>query len=62
MEKLNTSNTPTVKAKQRWRHRGHGSEVRVMAVVEGYVMVRHKGCVPFLVHWKDFELNYRMEG
>lgn len=28
-------------------------EARVMAVADGYAMVRHKGCMPFAVAVKD---------
>lgn len=30
-----------------------GEEVRIMAVAEGWSMVRHKGCVPFAVMSKE---------
>jgi len=36
----------------RWKD-GLG-EVRVMAIVEGYVVVRRKGCVPFCEHSSNF--------
>lgn len=31
--------------------------VHVMAVADGYVMHRQKGCSPGLTFWKDFVLN-----
>lgn len=33
--------------------------VRVMAVADGYVMARHKGCQPFTIFWKDFVNEYK---
>ena len=33
---------------------------RVMGVVEGYIVARHKGEPPFLLHWRDFEKTCRM--
>lgn len=28
--------------------------VRVMAVVEGWVVARRSGCIPFVEFWRDF--------
>ena len=36
------------------RYKGKLLEVRIMAIVEGYVMCRHKGCMPFVESVKDF--------
>ncbi|PKM47115.1 MAG: hypothetical protein CVV05_01620 [Gammaproteobacteria bacterium HGW-Gammaproteobacteria-1] len=46
----------TVAAKQVYR--GATGEVRVMAVVEGYVMARHKGCMPFLKKVPEFREKF----
>lgn len=35
-----------------WKDAG---EVRIMAVAEGYAMVRRKGCMPFAVSLKDLD-------
>lgn len=44
----------------RWDRVNSGSTrtVRVMAVVEGYVMARLSGCSPFLTHMSDWYLVY----
>lgn len=47
-------------AGQRWTRKRDGTEVRVMAVVEGWVMVRFKGAVPFISFWKEFQRNYML--
>lgn len=31
-----------------------GARVRVMTVAEGHVMARIPGCIPWVMHWKDF--------
>ncbi len=36
----------------KWEYEDTTSEVRVMARGEGYAMVRHKGCFPFVVSEK----------
>lgn len=45
----------------RWTHEVNGIRhtVRVMATVEGYVVLRHMGCTPFLVHLSDFNQGYK---
>jgi hypothetical protein len=43
--------TDDVKVGSYWFHR-HG-EVRVMAIAEGYAMVRRRGCAPFVVSCKE---------
>ena len=42
--------------KQRWRDK-HG-EIRIMAIVEGYVVARRKGKMPFLVALRDFRKEF----
>lgn len=49
---------PEVKERQYWRRKSTGQQVRVLGVVEGYVVVRVKGCCPFLYGWKDFEKDF----
>ena len=44
---------PTHMKDGKWVYEGEVSTVRVMARAEGYAMVRHKGCVPFVVSEKD---------
>lgn len=41
-----------VKAGDKWLAPQAKEPVRVMAVAEGYAMVRHKGCVPFTLGTK----------
>jgi len=43
---------------QRWIRKRDMATVRVMGVVEGYVVVRIPSCVPFLVGVKDFLGEY----
>ena len=43
---------------QRWDD-GDGP-ARVMTFAEGYVMMRRKGCVPFLVYWREFPERWRL--
>ena len=33
--------------------KAEGVTARIMGYVEGYVVMRHKGAIPFLVHKKD---------
>lgn len=33
--------------------------VRILGVVDGYVVFRKKGAAPFLMFWKDFVLQHR---
>ena len=45
-------------AGSRWTNRrvNHGNIAKVMGVVDGWVVARHKGCAPFLRHvnqWHD---------
>lgn len=41
-----------------WR----GDWARIMAEVDGYVMARKKGCMPFVVHMKDIEGPFLNKG
>jgi len=43
---------------QRWIRKHDMATVRVMGVVEGYVVVRIPSCVPFLAGMKDFLGEY----
>ena len=43
---------------QRWIRKRDMATVRVMGVVEGYVVVRIPSCVPFMVGMKDFLSEY----
>ena len=47
-----------IKPKQVWRKRVDGRTVRIMAVVEGYVMYRIKGAIPGLLFHKRFIKQY----
>jgi hypothetical protein len=40
----------------RWdrSHAGGTRTVRVMGYVEGYVIARHSGCIPFVTHMSDW--------
>jgi hypothetical protein len=40
----------TVKVGQKWLAPSATMPVRVMAVSEGWAMVRHKGCTPFILY------------
>jgi hypothetical protein len=31
-----------------------GGEVRLMGVIQGYAMIRRKGCTPFIVHENEW--------
>jgi hypothetical protein len=42
-----------VKAGQIWLREGSKLPIRVMAVAEGWAMVRYKGCTPFAMYIKD---------
>lgn len=43
-----------------WRNKFQAgtSSVRVMAYVDGYVLARYKGRVPFVEHWRDWVKEY----
>lgn len=42
---------------ERWRvgPSGHGDFVRLMARADGYVMVRHSGCIPFVITEREWD-------
>lgn len=40
----------------KWKYTIQVSQVRVMAISEGYAMVRSKGAMPFCVREKDIEV------
>jgi hypothetical protein len=46
---------------QRW-HRPDRGEVRVLAVFDGYVAVRRKGCSPYLVRLRELYMTYGFSG
>ena len=50
-----TRRVPTLK-QGRWSHDEVTTEVRVLAVAEGYAMVRRKGTGPFVVSVKELEM------
>lgn len=56
MKKLTTE--MDVRGKQFGRRKSTGQQVRVLGVVEGYVVARVKGCGPFLYGWRDFEKDF----
>lgn len=41
-----------------YRYRRRGTLFAVIAEAEGYLMMRCKGCVPFVVFKKDLEKNF----
>ena len=45
----------------KWIRTRDGSEARVMGVVEGYVVARLKGCVPFLRHGREFVVEFELK-
>lgn len=55
---MTTKQDREVQAKQFWRRKSTGQQVRVLGVVEGYVVARVKGAGPFLYGWKDFEKDF----
>lgn len=48
-------------ADSRWSHivNERNLNVRVLGTLEGYVVCRHTGCVPFLVHLSEFNKDYQ---
>lgn len=42
-----SASTDTVKTGQHWIAPASTMPIRIMAVAEGYAMVRHKGCTPY---------------
>lgn len=49
---------PTIKPGEYRSRFPHANQVRVMAVCEGWVMLRHKGGVPFLLRESEFHIEY----
>jgi Domain of unknown function (DUF4222) len=49
---------PTIGPRQRWNKIATGYVVRVMGVVEGWVVYRRKGGMPNLMHSNDFIKNF----
>lgn len=45
------------KAGERWFNRQSKQTVRVMAVAENWVMWRHKGCQPSVLHINDWRVK-----
>jgi len=45
---------------QRWVHKLMGRTVRIMAIAEGYCMVRYKGGAPFVLFGKHMRDNYHI--
>lgn len=43
---------------QKWRRKSDGSIVRIMGIVENYLMYRRAGCSPGLSLIKDFLRNF----
>lgn len=41
-------------------HPKNTAPARIMGVVEGYVVARYKGCVPWLIHWREFKRECRL--
>ncbi len=49
---------PTVNSRWDRPHRDTTRTVRVMGVVEGWVIARHTGCIPFTCHMSDWHSTY----
>lgn len=41
-----------------WIRKSTGQRVRVLDVVEGWVVARVKGCAPFLYSLREFKMNF----
>jgi len=39
----------------------HNGKIRVMAIAQGWMMVRYKGCVPFTVMISDYEKAFPVD-
>ena len=46
---------------QRWISKRDGREVRVMGIVEGYVVARYKGAFPWLESIKEFQKLFELK-
>lgn len=49
-----------LKVGQRWVHKLMGRTIRIMAISEGYLMVRYKGGAPFVIYSKHMIDNYHI--
>jgi hypothetical protein len=49
-----------IKPKQRWVQILSGRTIRVMAITEGYCMVRFGGGMPFVIYHKELRSKYRL--
>jgi hypothetical protein len=47
-----------IKEKQRWIHKASGMTIRIMAISEGWCMVRYKGGSPFCLFGKEMKDKY----
>lgn len=52
---------PAPEIDSRWDQtsNGHTRTVRVMAIVEGYIVARLTGCTPFIIHMSDWHHHHR---
>ena len=48
---------PTAFNGSKWSHETTEIEVRIMAIVDGYAMIRRKGCIPFVCSVKELKEN-----
>ena len=46
---------------QRWISKRDGGEIRVMGIVEGYVVARYKGAFPWLEAIKEFQKLFELK-
>jgi hypothetical protein len=63
MDEPDWKSLPAPDVNSRWDrpHSGSTRTCRVMGVVEGYVVARHSGCSPFLIHMSDWHGIYRVK-
>lgn len=52
--------TSAIKIGQRWKNNNHLTTVRVMAIAEGYILLRRKGGSPFVMWYKDFIIKHSL--
>ena len=45
-------------AGREWVRKSDGDVLRVLAFADGWVMVRHKGCMPFTLMYKELKSDY----
>ena len=43
-----------------WRSKSDGQEIRVMSFADGWIMVRRKGCTPFVMRFKELKAEYEV--